>query len=210
MPGLFVPGWGATAALYASGLPPGWQALDLPTFRTTRGELPAYRRWLRAEVARHPAPIMIGGHSMGAALALAAAAERPESVEKLVLISPAGLPLDKPMRASLATFGGQVARRVYPTAELCRMLARTVSAPRAALRLARSVHDLDLTPELEQIRASGLPCTVIGCVSDSLTTCAHCKNLAALLGAQYRELNLPGGHIWMITAPKRLAAELSA
>jgi homoserine acetyltransferase len=90
------------------------------------------------------------------------------------------------------------------------MLASTASAPRAALRLARSIHDLDLTPELEQIRANGIPCTVIGCVSDSLTTCAHCRRLAALLDAEYRELDAPGGHIWMITAPKRLAAELTA
>jgi len=147
---------------------------------------------------------------MGAALALLAAAERPESVERLILISPAGLPLDKPIGASLATFVGQVARRSYPAAELRRMLASTASAPRAALRLARSVHDLDLTPELEQLRACGTPCTVIACVSDSLTTCAHCSRLAALLAAEYRELDAPGGHIWPITAPKRLAAELIA
>ncbi len=147
---------------------------------------------------------------MGAALALLALAGRPEGVEKLTLISPAGLPLDKPMRASLSTFVAQAARGCYPAGELCRMLAGTASAPRSALRLARSVHDLDLSAELEQVRASGIPCTVIGCVSDTLTTCAHCSRLAALLGAEYRELDAPDGHIWMITGPRRLAAELSA
>jgi len=210
MRGLFVPGWGATAALYAAGLPESWQALELPSFRAARGALPAYRRWLQAEIARERAPLAIAGHSMGAALALLAVAERPERVEKLILVSPAGLPLDKPMLASLSTFVGQAASRCYPARELCRMLASTASAPRAALRLARSVHDLDLSAELEQVRASGIPCTVIGCVSDTLTTCGHCSRLAALLGAEYRELDAPDGHIWMITGPERLAAELSA
>ena len=28
MTGLFVPGWGATAALYRPGLPEGWEALE--------------------------------------------------------------------------------------------------------------------------------------------------------------------------------------
>ena len=114
MPGLFLPGWGATAALYARGLPQSWQALELPSYRATGGELPAYRRWLGAELARQRAPIAIAGHSMGAALAVLAAAERSERVEKLILVSPAGLPLGKPMRASLATFVGQALRRCYP------------------------------------------------------------------------------------------------
>src|SRR5271168_2231901 len=97
MRGLFVPGWGATAALYGAGLPEGWQALELPTFRATRGELDAYRGWLGGELACHRTPVTLAGHSMGAALVVLAAAERPESVERLILLSPAGLPLDKPL-----------------------------------------------------------------------------------------------------------------
>src|SRR5438105_14737751 len=50
MAGLFVPGWGATAALYAPGLPGGWEALELPTFRVTGGHFPVYRRWLASEI----------------------------------------------------------------------------------------------------------------------------------------------------------------
>ncbi len=61
MRGLFVPGWGATAALYAAGLPEGWHALELPSFRAARGELPAYRRWLQAEIDRERAPLAIAG-----------------------------------------------------------------------------------------------------------------------------------------------------
>ncbi len=166
MNGLFVPGWAATAGLYAAGLPEGWDALQLPSFRTTRGELSAYRRWLGAELTRRPTPVVLAGHSMGGALALLAAVDQPDLVEKLILLSPAGLPLNKPMWASTATFVGQVARGCYPARELCRALVRTATAPRAALRVAREVHDLDLTPELERICARGIPCTVVGCASD--------------------------------------------
>jgi pimeloyl-ACP methyl ester carboxylesterase len=146
---------------------------------------------------------------MGGALALLAAIDQPELVEKLILLSPAGLPVNKPLRASTATFVGQVARGCYPAGELGRALARTATAPRAALRVARSVHDLDLTPELERIRTHGIPCIVIGCVNDELTTPAHCRRIATLLNATYRELDASEGHIWLITEPQRLADELA-
>lgn len=209
MRGLFVPGWGATAGLYVTGLPESWEALELPAFRTTRGELLAYRRWLGAELTRRRTPVALAGHSMGGALAILAAVDQPELVERLILLSPAGLPLKKPLWASTVTFVRQVARGCYPAGELCRALAGTATAPRAALRVARTVHDLDLTPELERIRTRRIPCTVIGCASDELTTPAHCRRLATLLDASYRELDAAEGHIWMITDPQRLANELT-
>jgi homoserine acetyltransferase len=103
-----------------------------------------------------------------------------------------------------------VVRRRYPLRDLAPALANTALAPRAALRLARSVHDLDLTPELEHIRARGIPCTVIACTEDGLATPEHCRRLATLLNAKYRELNARDGHIWMITDPERLKAELAS
>jgi pimeloyl-ACP methyl ester carboxylesterase len=161
MRGLFVPGWAATAGLYAAGLPEGWEALQPPSFRATHGELPAYRGWLGAELARRPGPVMLAGHSMGAALALLAATDNPGRVEKLVLLSPAGLPLTKPIPASIATFAGQDLRRRYPTRELWRTLTRTVASPRAGLRVARTVHDLDLTSALERATSSSPPPTAV-------------------------------------------------
>jgi pimeloyl-ACP methyl ester carboxylesterase len=209
MNGLFVPGWGATAALYRPGLPEGWEALELPSYRSTGGELSAYRRWLGDEVARRPAPVTLAGHSLGGALAALVAADRPELVERVILLSPAGLPLSKPIRASLVTFARQVSRRVYPAREVVRMVGSSLMAPRSAMRSGRAAHDLDLTPELERIRASGVPCTVVACANDDLTTAAHCRQLAAGLGADYREIDAPGGHIWPIAAPEILARELS-
>jgi pimeloyl-ACP methyl ester carboxylesterase len=207
---LFVPGWAATAGLYRPGMPQEWEALELPTFRATGGNLDVYRRHLRDELESRPGPATLAGHSMGAALAVLAAAEQPERVKELILLSPSGLPLAKPLPASALTFIGQVARRRYPPRELSRALANAAVAPRAAFRLAKEVHDLDLTLQLQRIAARGIPCTVIACAEDRLATPTHCRRLATLLDAEYRELHAPDGHIWMITEPARLKAELAA
>jgi homoserine acetyltransferase len=71
------------------------------------------------------------------------------------------------------------------------------------------VHGLDLAPELERIRASGVRCTVVACAGDELTTSTHCRALAAALDANYREIDPAEGHIWPISEPNRLAEELS-
>lgn len=209
MTGLFLPGWGATARLYTPGLPEGWSALELPSFRQSRGELSVYRRWLGEELARKEAPVGLAGHSMGAVLALRAAIDRPELVERLVLVSPAGLPLTKSMRSSMATFTRQVVTGRYRPGHLGWMVGRAVTAPRSALRLARHVHGLDLRPELDLFDADRVPCTVVGCTTDTLTPPEHCRELAAALGAAYREVDAPDGHIWPVTQPQVLAAELS-
>lgn len=146
---------------------------------------------------------------MGGALAIAAAAARPDRVSRLVLIAPAGLPLSKPMGKSLAQFVRDATHGRYPLAELAGSLALTLRAPRAAYRLARDIHDADLSVEMEAVRAAGIPATVIGCVTDTLVTVGHCRSIAQLIGARYKELALTGGHTWMLDAWPRLASELA-
>jgi pimeloyl-ACP methyl ester carboxylesterase len=206
--GLFVPGWGAPARLYRPGLPPGWQVLEPPTFRQTRGELDCYRTWLGDALDAHAAPVVLAGHSMGGALAALAAADRPERVERLILFSPAGLPLSRPIPSIALTGLRQVLRGCYPLGAVGQMLVQKAAAPRAALRLARSVHGLDVTPTLERLRAQGVPGTVVACTGDRLVTHDHCRRYAELLAADYRELEAPDGHIWLITRPERLEQEL--
>ncbi len=146
---------------------------------------------------------------MGGALAIAAAAARPDRVSRLVLISPAGLPLSKPMTLSLAEFARGVLLGRYPWGEVAGSVAMTLRAPRDAYRLARAVHGADLTAEMTAVRDAGIPTTVVGCDSDTLVTVAHCRSIATLLGAGYRELTLGGGHMWMLGAWPRLARELA-
>lgn len=207
---IFLPGWGATGSLYRPGLPAGWTTIDPPSFRSNAGSFAAGTRWLITELDRRTRPIVLAGHSMGAALAIAAAAARPESVVGLLLISPAGLPLTKPMAKSLAEFAAQAARGRYPVAETARSIRSTMRAPRCALRLARAVHGADLSAEMAAVRRAAIETTVIGCATDTLVTTDHCRRAAALLGASYQDLPLDGGHMWMLRRWPVLASVLEA
>jgi pimeloyl-ACP methyl ester carboxylesterase len=187
--GLFLPGWGATAGLYAAGLPEGWEALELPSFRHTRGEFFVYHRWLADELGRRQAPVPLAGHSMGGVLALLAAIDRPELVQRLVLVSPAGLPLTKTMRASTATFVRQVLSGRYGPGHLGWMLGRVARAPVSALRLARAVHGLDVRPARERFDIAFRP---------SFTAHGHPDLLATAAVARSRRIivrSTPDGHI---------------
>jgi pimeloyl-ACP methyl ester carboxylesterase len=205
---LFVPGWGAGPELYERGLPSGWVALEPLTFRRGQGSFDRYRRWLADEVRERGTPVILGGHSMGAALSVAVAAEIPEHVGGLLLLSPAGLPLTKPMRLSLADFYGQVRDGKYPMRWALRRIGGVVGAPRSALELAWKVRALDLSAEMQRVRDHRIRTTVISCVTDTLVSIRHCRETARLLGAEYRELNLPGGHMWMLGASSILRREL--
>ncbi len=207
-PALFLPGWGAPATLYEPGLPPEWRALEPPSFAASGGSLAAYSRWLDVELHRRGRS-RLGGHSMGAALAILAAAECPELVERLVLVAPAGLPLQKPIAASIVDFLRQVARGIYPRDAAARAFAAVARAPRAALALAEQVRALDLRRECARIREAGIPVLVVGCSSDTLVTRGHARALADALGADYRELTSGGGHMWMLGEHDALARVLA-
>lgn len=206
---LFVPGFAAPAHLYRPGLSREWTALEAPGFRGTDGRLEGRLGRLLEEIARRPGRIVLAGHSMGAALSVLAAAELPHRIERLLLLSPAGLPLEKPVRASVADLARQVARGLYPLGALAHPLASAARAPRSMLRLAREVRTLDLSAEMKRVRTAGVPVSVIGCTTDTLVTPAHCRRAAELLGGRYRELVAAGGHVWMLADAARLAAELS-
>jgi Asp/Glu/hydantoin racemase len=45
------------------------------------------------------------------------------------------------------------------------------------------------------VRATGIQAELIACASDTLVTPAHSRAIARLLGADYRELELDGGHM---------------
>jgi pimeloyl-ACP methyl ester carboxylesterase len=205
---LFLPGWGAPAALYAPGLPATWHVLEPPGFAASGGSLRAYSRWLDLEL-RNRGRSRLAGHSMGGALAILAAAETPELVERLVLIAPAGLPLDKPIGESLRDFARQIVTGEYPRRAATTALLSLARAPRSAYALAERVRKLDLRRECDRVRAAGIPATVIGCASDTLVTTDRARALADALGARYEELDLRGGHMWMLADRARFATAVA-
>jgi pimeloyl-ACP methyl ester carboxylesterase len=139
---------------------------------------------------------------------MAAAATDPARVARLTLISPAGLPLRKPIPASLALFSKQVALGRYDLKVVLHDVREALRAPRAAFRLAQAVRMLDLSGPMRSLRRLGVPVEVVGCSSDTLVTPSHCRAAAELLGAEYRELDLPGGHMWMLDSSPQLGALL--
>jgi pimeloyl-ACP methyl ester carboxylesterase len=202
---VFLPGFGARARLYAGGLPDGWHTADPPPPAVSQGSLVNLRDWAVSEIAARPGRTLVAGHSMGAALAVLAAATAPDHVAGLVLIAPAGLPLRKPVRKSATDLVHQLAAGLYPLADALQSARELARSPRGAVRLVRALRGLDLSAQMKRVRAVGIPTTVVGCTTDTLVTPALCRRAAALLGAEYRELTLAGGHVWMLHRPPLLA-----
>jgi pimeloyl-ACP methyl ester carboxylesterase len=194
---LFLPGWGARASLYRRVVPAGWEVLQPPSFRETAGSLEATMAWTRDELAGR-GPLLLGGHSFGAALAILAAARRWAEVERLVLVSPAGLPLSKPMYRAGLEFVRQFVTGVYPARPAVESALGALVAPRSAVRLASAVYRLDLRPELEAIRDRGIAVAVVTALGDTLTTCESCREIARLAGGTCDVLDVPGGHVWFL------------
>jgi pimeloyl-ACP methyl ester carboxylesterase len=172
--------------------------LNPPTLSVTGGRFDVYRDWLQVEVEVRGGPVVLARHSMGAALAVCVAASRPELVERLILFSPAGLPLSKPLLDSFLLLTQQVLHGLYPLDEIAFVAAETLKHPIATSRLAREAHDLDLTRELDHIAAASIPTLVVACRTDTLTTPQICSAYAARVAGCYREV-AAGGHMWMLT-----------
>jgi pimeloyl-ACP methyl ester carboxylesterase len=202
---LFVPGFGALPSFYRAALSGSWDVHEPPTFRES-GVFDDLVAAVRRSLDAHRSPVTLGGHSMGAALAVAVALQEPQRVERLLLVGPAGLPLTKPIAVSLRDFWKQVTAGVYSSSQLARSVGRALVAPRKAYELASAVRSLDLTEQFREIRRLGLPCSVIGCAGDTLTPVEHCREIARLSGARYRELDAVGGHMWMVADPAAFAA----
>lgn len=209
MTALFVPGWGARASLYQGALPPGWDVLQPPSFRATHGEIDVTIEWLRGQLAWRRTRVVLGGHSFGAALAVIAAAREWAEVERLVLVSPAGLPLSKPMHRAGLAFVRQFVTGVYPLRPGLESALGAFAAPVAALRLARAVYRLDLRDELEAIRARGIPVTVVTAAADTLTSSEACREIARLAGGTCDVLDVPGGHVWFLRDAPQLRRRLA-
>ena len=207
MSNVFVPAFGALPAFYRAALTPEWTVHDPPSFRRA-ATFDLRVAALRDALEGCSAPVTLAGHSMGAALAVAAALAQPDRVGRLLLVAPAGLPLTKPIAASLRDFRRQVAAHVYPLADLTRALRGALAAPLATLRLAQAVRSLDLREQLAAVRHRGIRCDVVACVGDTLTPPDHCREIARLTGGRFREIDASGGHMWRLVEPAALASLL--
>ena len=146
--GLFVPGWGAHAGIYRGAVPAGWEILDPPSFVASGATVAAYRRWIVERCRARPGPFTLAGHSFGAVLAVHAALADGVEVERLVLVSPSALPLEKPVTLMFWDFSRRVAAGWFPPREAARAVRQVLFHPLLARRLGMEVRAIDLSEEL--------------------------------------------------------------
>jgi pimeloyl-ACP methyl ester carboxylesterase len=156
------------------------------------------------------APAVIGGISMGAAIALRLAVERPDLVQALILARPAWLAEDNPPNLAANALAGDLLRR-YPPAEalahfnshpLTRQLAAESPDNLESLQSCFTRQPIETTAELlvrisasgpgvtpAQIRNIQVPTLVLATARDFVHPIPMARELAALIpNAQYVEL----------------------
>lgn len=182
--------------------------LDLPGF----GRIPALRAfdldraldwlaaWARA-AALGPADVV--GHSLGALLCARLAARHPETVRRLVLVAPAGIP------------GRTAARSALPLAlELLRSRPRLLAllardsirwGPLTIGTAALAIVAADLRADLSRIEA---PTLVLLGGRDVLIPVGHGAEIARLLVEARVVVLDEAGHVPMMDAPEAFSREL--
>ncbi|MBA3347939.1 MAG: alpha/beta fold hydrolase [Actinobacteria bacterium] len=183
--------------------------LDLPGF----GRLPRARwfdidaavewlaRWLEAADV---APADVVGHSLGGLLCARLAARHPETVRRLVLVAPAGVPGHTVAGATLPLARAVLASRPSFVALLARDAVR--SGPVTTLSAALAVLAADVRADLADVRA---PTLVILGRTDPLVPLAQGNEVARTLrNAELRVLEAE--HVPMVDLPDEFSREVLA
>jgi pimeloyl-ACP methyl ester carboxylesterase len=177
--------------------------VDLPGFGSVRSRgfrLAEADAWLADRVAAH-APAHVVGHSMGGLVAARVAARRPELVDRLVLVAPAGVPVGRSIvghaRPLLAAL-----RAVPPRQRLLLAADAARAGPLTLLRAGLDVAADDVRTELERLRADTL---VVWGENDRLLPPALAGEWRDALPHARIELLRRCGHVPMWDAPDELA-----
>ena len=181
--------------------------VDLPGFGRRPGlrafDPDAAVEWLAhwAQVAKL-GPADLVGHSLGGLLSARLAARHPETVRRLVLVAPAGLPGRSAVGATAPLLRVLFASRPRFLALLASDAAR--SGPVTIGTAARALLAADARADLAAVRARTL---VLAGRKDHLVPLAHAQELArALPDGRLRVLD--AGHVPMVDRPAELSREL--
>ena len=173
--------------------------VDLPR----RASLAEATDWLASWLETHTGPAALAGHSMGGLLAASVAATRPQLVEKLVLVAPAGADQPSTRRAHVLPLVRAVARtRPRVLAHLARdaMLTGPLTLWRWSGEVAAATVD-----ELGSIEA---PTLVVWGERDRLLPTERADLFGAAI-PNARVVVLPrAGHVPMLEAPEALSGTL--
>jgi pimeloyl-ACP methyl ester carboxylesterase len=208
-----------------------WQGLECRGHGASAlGDAPSIAQFASdaaAMIETLPRPVILGGISMGAAIASRLAVIRPDLVRGLVLLRPAWVSDPSPpnmapnaeVGALLATHPAHHAREVFLSSETAKRLAQT-----APDNLASLLGFFDRTPQSEtatlltaisadgpgiskaDLRALRLPTLICGTAHDAIHPLSHAQALAALI-PHSRLVELPAKGI---DKPAHLAAFAAA
>jgi pimeloyl-ACP methyl ester carboxylesterase len=148
------------------------------------------------------AEALVVGHSMGGLIAAELAADRPDLVDRLVLVDAAGLPF----RASFLTHVVNVLRATLessPTFLAMAVVDTLRAGPFTLARATRSILASDLSEKLARIAA---PTLVLWGADDPLIPAATGRQLASALPDGRFELVEGAGHSPMWERPERFSA----
>lgn len=197
-----LPGFGGTAALPAKAMSfegyAQWAAELLQTLGVTE-------------------PALVMGHSFGGGVAIQLAHDYPTAVSALVLVNSIGgsawsrngstlrsmteRPLwDWGVHFPADLFPVRQARRVLPVI-LTEAVPNLLRDPVAFWKAADLARHANLTPELEELRARGLPVVVLWGQRDQLITKASFETMCEALGQPHAVTVIGGTHAWLIADP---------
>jgi pimeloyl-ACP methyl ester carboxylesterase len=218
--------------VYAPALPGfgGSEALDPPAHHGDAREgdaetLYAYARWLDSFLGAVGVtePVLAVGHSLGGAVVTKLAHSYPARVGYLVLVNPIGggswLQADQKVRSvgdrPLWQWGLVFIRDLFfgnGSITALRAMAEDavpnlVRNPLGLLRLGLLARRADLSGELAEIKARGLPVLVLWGEADDVIPRASLEALCAALGSTAEVV--PGRHSWLIADPDAFGAVMA-
>lgn len=229
---VFLHGWGLTHRTYGRALEhladrgvrvlaPALPGLGgTPELPAEQRSLPGYARWLGRflDAVGVVGAVTLVGHSFGGGVAAQAAHDLPGRVEGVTLVNsvggaawsdgPAGVrPIaDRPLWYWGAAATGD-ALSVRPSAAGLAAVAvdalrNVVRSPGAFWRTAHLARTADLTSELDELAARGLPVTLLWGRGDTVIPRASFESLRARLHHAV-VVTVPGHHGWLIDDPVR-------
>jgi pimeloyl-ACP methyl ester carboxylesterase len=227
-PLLFLHGWGLSPATYKDGIQqltsagirviapalPGFSGSDGPPLRAI--DMPAYGKRVGRllDVLGIEKPVFVVGHSFGGGVAIALAAERPERVRSLTLVSSvggapgkrSGLVSKSWLRWAMGSITELSPKELTRSAPgmIRALVPNALRKPITMALTAKLALTVDLADEASDLVASGLPVLFVWGDGDRLILPGALGAVAGSLPAEV----VVGRHGWLLTEPEQFATLL--
>ena len=176
-----------------------------------------YARWVAdlLDVLEIDEPAVLVGHSFGGGVAIKLAHDMPQRVRSLVLVNSIGgsawrrgRTLRSAAERPLWDWGLHFPSDIWPVRQATRvlpvvfedLLPNLVRNPRAIVRVAGLARRADLRAELEKLRDSGLPITILWASRDGIIPRESFEALCVASGVDGTVID--GSHSWLLADPK--------